>query len=117
MRKHRPVALCAHSVVKARAGRIRPVNFLKYSLLRLLISALAFFLAYYFGAGFILSVICGALIGFAISYLAFPHLHTAAAADFNRLVRRKSGTKTPKTAEDEAIEDAYDESARRTHNS
>ena len=43
------------------------MNFLKYSLLRLLFSAAAFFASYYFGVGFILAIIFGALIiGFLI---------------------------------------------------
>ncbi|WP_237189757.1 DUF4229 domain-containing protein [Rothia nasimurium] len=87
------------------------MNFLKYSLLRLALSAAAFFASYYVGAGLILSIICGALIGFAICYLAFPRLHDAAAADFNRLIRRKKPKATP-ADEDSAYEDALDEASR-----
>ncbi|WP_421083315.1 hypothetical protein [Rothia nasimurium] len=88
------------------------MNFLKYSLLRLLFSAAAFFASYYFGAGLILSIICGAVIGFAVCYLAFPRLHDAAAADFNRIIRRKQPKATAADA-DAAYEDTLDESARR----
>lgn len=86
------------------------MNFIKYSILRLALSVAAFFASYYVGVGFVLAIIFGALIGFAISYLAFPRLHTAAAADFNRLIRRK-----PKKAEadkDQAYEDQLDETQR-----
>lgn len=91
------------------------MNFLKYSLLRLLFSAAAFFASYYFGVGFILAIIFGALIGFAICYLAFPRLHDAAAADFNRMIRRKNKPKkTSVEDENQAIEDELDEAARRS---
>ncbi|ORC24307.1 MULTISPECIES: DUF4229 domain-containing protein [Rothia] len=86
------------------------MNFLKYSLLRLLFSAAAFFASYYVGVGFILAIIFGAIIGFAVCYLAFPRLHDAAAADFNRIIRRKN--KPRAAAEDEAVEDALDEQNR-----
>ncbi|MGV3102703.1 DUF4229 domain-containing protein [Rothia sp. 32237D007AR] len=90
------------------------MNFLKYSLLRLLISAAAFFASYYFGVGFILAIIFGAIIGFAICYLAFPRLHDAAATDFNRMIYRKKKPTTSLEAENQALEDELDEAARRS---
>lgn len=86
------------------------MNFLKYSLLRLLLSAAAFFASYYFGVGFILSIIFGAIIGFAVCYLAFPRLHNAAASDFNRIIRRPN--KPRATDKDEDLEDRLDEQHR-----
>lgn len=84
------------------------MNLLKYSLLRLVLIALAFFVCYYFGVGLILSIIFAAIIGFAVAYLAFPKLNDAAAADFNAMLKRRS-SKKKKTVEDEnqAFEDAY----------
>ncbi|MFW0112364.1 hypothetical protein ACN082_02145 [Rothia sp. CCM 9417] len=92
------------------------MNFFKYSLLRLSLAALAFFAAYYIGAGLYLSAICGVIIGFAICYLAFPRLHVAAAGDFNRLLKRKPREKTTIAEEDQAVEDQIDE-ANRSHQS
>ncbi|MDO4898196.1 MAG: DUF4229 domain-containing protein [Rothia sp. (in: high G+C Gram-positive bacteria)] len=87
------------------------MNFLKYSLLRLAIAVIAFYAAYYFGAGLMISIICGALIGFAISYLAFPKLHLAAAADFNGWFKRRPA-KSRIEEENQAFEDRLDEEAR-----
>lgn len=85
---------------------------MKYSLLRLSLAALAFFAAYYIGVGIYLSAICGVIIGFAVCYLAFPRLHSAAAGDFNRLLKRKPREKVSVAEEDQAIEDEIDEAAR-----
>lgn len=88
------------------------MNFLKYSLLRLSLVALAFFASYYIGVGLYLSAICGVIIGFAVCYLAFPRLHNAAAGDFNRLLKRKPPQKAAVAEEDQSIEDEIDEAAR-----
>lgn len=88
------------------------MNFLKYSLLRLMLAAAAFYAAYYFGAGLYFAIIGGAIIGFAISYLAFPKLHLAAAADFNGWFKSRPA-KSKVEEEDQAFEDALDEDARK----
>ncbi|MDY3048943.1 MAG: hypothetical protein SOR40_04120 [Rothia sp. (in: high G+C Gram-positive bacteria)] len=86
------------------------MNFFKYSSLRLAFSAAAFFASYYLGVGLILAIIFGALIGFAVCYLAFPRLHDAAAADFNRLLKPKK--KQSLEEENQALEDQLDEENR-----
>lgn len=87
------------------------MNFFKYTLLRLLVAAIAFFAAYYFGAGLYLSIICGFIIGFAVCFLAFPKLHLAAAADFNGWFKRRPRD-SKLAAEDQNYEDALDEATR-----
>lgn len=88
------------------------MNFFKYSLLRLLLSALAFYAAYYFGAGIYLAIICGFIIGFALCYLLFPKLHVAAAADFNGWFKRRPRD-SKLAAEDQDYEDKLDEATRK----
>lgn len=88
------------------------MNFLKYTLIRLALATAAFFVAYYFGAGLYLSILGGAIIGFAVSYLAFPKLHLAAAKDFNGWFKRRPA-KNKVEEENQAFEDELDEGTRK----
>lgn len=70
--------------------------------------AIAFVVCYYLGVSVILSVLFAAIIAFAIGYLAFPRMNDAAAADFNRLLKRRSArAKKSVEEENQAFEDAY----------
>lgn len=84
------------------------MNLLKYSLLRLTLMVAAFYACLFVNVNIIFSIIFAAIIGFAIAYLAFPRLHTAASADLRNLFRRKPGTKKKSLEEEnQEIEDAY----------
>ncbi len=97
-----------------------PVNFLKYSLIRLGLIVVVFLLCTLIGIGPFLAGIFAVLIGLAVGYLAFPRLHTAAGQEFAAFFRRRrtrsEARRThPRTAqEDAAVEDEYvDEQLRR----
>lgn len=81
--------------------------FLKYSLIRLVLFLPLFILFMVLELGAMLSVVCAALIAFALSYLFFQKQRDAAAAS---LQHRFSGNAKPlRTAgevEDAAAEDA-----------
>jgi hypothetical protein len=83
------------------------VNFLKYSLLRLVVLVLAFLLCLWLGVGIVLSGIAAVAISFAVSYLFFPRLHTAAGEEFHRWTARAPRPQNRVALEDQAVEDAY----------
>ena len=60
------------------------MNFLKYSLLRFALLVLAFLLSMWLGVGLVLSGVAAVVISFAVSYLFFPRLHSAAGEEFHR---------------------------------
>lgn len=63
---------------------------------------------YLFNIATIFSIIFAALIAFATTYLAFPRLKDAAAADLMHLTKRRPHKeKKNLEAENQAIEDAY----------
>lgn len=91
-----------------------PVNFLKYSLLRLGILIVVFVISMYVGAGLILSGIAAIVAAFAICYIFFPKLHLAASQDFHRWIDRSPKPKNRVAMEDQEIEDSYtDQQARK----
>ncbi|MDO4916417.1 MAG: DUF4229 domain-containing protein [Rothia sp. (in: high G+C Gram-positive bacteria)] len=84
------------------------MNFLKYSILRLLLLVIAFYVCYWLNVGLILSGIFAVLIAFAISYLAFPRLHVAAGEDLQRWFgKRKKNRNKVAASEDTAVEDDF----------
>jgi hypothetical protein len=83
------------------------VDFLKYSLLRLLLLVLAFALCTALDVGLVLSGVAAVAVSFAVSYLFFPRLHTAAGAEFHRWISRAPRPAHRVALEDQAIEDAY----------
>jgi short subunit fatty acids transporter len=92
------------------------VNFLYYTLVRFGIMAVVFCACVWFGTGLILGGLFAVIIGFAVSYLAFPRLHAAAGRDFARLWHRIVPRRRRRTAAeaDAEVEDSYvDERLRR----
>jgi hypothetical protein len=83
------------------------VNFLKYSLLRLVVLVLAFLLSVWLGVGLILSGVAAVAISFAVTYLFFPRLHAAAGEEFHRWTARAPRPQNRVALEDQAVEDAY----------
>jgi hypothetical protein len=83
------------------------VNFLKYSLLRFGLLVLVFLLSTWLGAGLILSGIAAVAASFAVSYLFFPRLHTAAGEELRRWVARSPRPRNRVALEDQEVEDAY----------
>ncbi|WP_457963419.1 DUF4229 domain-containing protein [Arthrobacter sp. D1-29] len=81
--------------------------FLKYSLIRLALFAPLFLLFYFLGLGALMSVVCAALIAFAVSYLFFQKQRDEAAM---ALQHRFSGKAKPLRSagevEDAAAEDS-----------
>jgi hypothetical protein len=83
------------------------VNFLKYSLLRFALLVLAFLLSMWLGVGLVLSGVAAVAISFAVSYLFFPRLHTAAGEEFHRWFSRVPKPRNRVALEDQEVEDAY----------
>jgi hypothetical protein len=83
------------------------VNFLMYSLLRFGLLVLVFLLSMWLGAGLILSGIAAVAVSFAVSYLFFPRLHTAAGEELRRWVARSPRPRNRVALEDQEVEDAY----------
>ena len=83
------------------------MNFLKYSLLRFALLVLAFLLSMWLGVGLVLSGIAAVAISFAVSYLFFPRLHTAAGEDFHRWSARTPKPRSRAALDDQEAEDAY----------
>lgn len=83
------------------------MNFLKYTLLRFAVLVLAFLVCMAVGVGLVLSGMAAVAISFAVSYLFFPRLHTAAGEDLHRWVARSPRPRNRRAMEDQEIEDAY----------
>ena len=83
------------------------MNFLKYSLLRFALLVPVFLLCLWLGVGLVLSVIAAVVVSFAVSYLFFPRLHTAAGEEFHRWIARAPKPRNRVALEDQAVEDAY----------
>ena len=83
------------------------MSFLKYTLLRFALLVLAFLLCMWLGAGLILSGVAAVVVSFAVSYLFFPRLHTAAGEEFHRWIARAPKPRNRVALEDQAVEDAY----------
>jgi mannitol-specific phosphotransferase system IIBC component len=81
------------------------VAFLKYSLIRLALFAPLFLLFNFLGLGALMSVVCAALIAFAVSYLFFQKQRDEAAS---ALQHRFSGKAKPLRSAGE-VEDAVAE--------
>lgn len=94
-------------------GRLDYVQFLKYSVLRLGIFLIVFFVLWQLmGWPIFVAALIGLIIAFAVTYLFFNKLRLAAGADVQRLFSRTSSHKTPKQRADEDVEDAFDEQQR-----
>lgn len=83
------------------------MKFLYYTLIRLGLLLVVFYLCWRLGTGLVLAGVFGVLISFAVAYLAFPRLHTAAGEDMARLVRRRPRRENTVAREDAAAEDDY----------
>ena len=83
------------------------MSFLKYTLLRFALLVLAFLLCMWLGTGLILSGVAAVVVSFAVSYLFFPRLHTAAGEEFHRWIARAPKPRNRVALEDQAVEDAY----------
>lgn len=71
---------------------------------------LVFVVCLYLNVGLIFSGLFAILIAFAVAYLAFPRLHSAASADVDGWLHRRRATKKPKKsveAENRSVEDEY----------
>ncbi|MCP3425039.1 DUF4229 domain-containing protein [Rothia sp. AR01] len=92
------------------------MSFLYYTLVRFGIMAVVFCACAWFGTGLVLAGVFAVIIGFAVSYLAFPRLHAAAGRDFARLWHRLAPQRRRSTvaSRDAEAEDSYvDERLRR----
>lgn len=83
------------------------MNFLKYSLLRFALLVLAFLLSMWLGVGLVLSGVAAVVISFAVSYLFFPRLHSAAGEEFHRWFAQAPKPRNRVALEDQEVEDAY----------
>ncbi|WP_144827884.1 DUF4229 domain-containing protein [Kocuria rhizophila] len=83
------------------------MNFVKYSLLRLVILVVLFLLFMLAGLGLVFSGIAAVLAAFAICYIFFPKLHYAAGQDFHRFISRSPKPANRVALEDQEIEDTY----------
>ena len=83
------------------------MNFLKYSLFRFTVLVLAFLLSMWLGVGLVLSGLAAVAISFAVSYLFFPRLHTAAGEELRGWFVRSPGSGNRAVREDQEVEDAY----------
>jgi hypothetical protein len=83
------------------------VSFLKYSLFRFAVLVLVFLLSMWLGVGLVLSGLAAVAISFAVSYLFFPRLRTAAGAELRGWLARSPGSGNRAAREDQEVEDAY----------
>ncbi|MDO4253887.1 MAG: DUF4229 domain-containing protein [Kocuria sp.] len=88
------------------------MNFLKYSALRLGLLIVVFVLGLWLRLGIVFAGATSIVIAFAICYIFFPRLHTAAGQDLRRWVSRSPKLrKDSLAAEDAAAEDSSVEAA------
>ena len=83
------------------------MSFLKYTLLRFVLLVLTFLVCLWLGVGLVLSGVAAVAVSFAVSYLFFPGLHTAAGEEFHRWTSRSPRPRNRVALEDQAVEDAY----------
>ena len=79
------------------------MSFLKYTLLRFALLVLAFLLCMWLGAGLILSGVAAVVVSFAVSYLFFPRLRTAAGAELRGWLARSPGSGNRAAREDQEV--------------
>lgn len=91
------------------------MQFLKYTVLRLGIFC-AVFLGLWLGLSWPIFIagIIGLIFAFAIAYLFFNNLRLKANEDVRNAFNKTSANKTSKQLAEDAIEDEFDESQRKT---
>ena len=81
------------------------MNLFKYTLLRLGLVVVLFYLFMLIDAGIFIAGPAAILCAFALAYIFFPNLHAAASADMRKIFKRAPTIKNKDEAENRTLED------------
>ena len=82
------------------------MNLFKYTLLRLGLVVVLFYLFMLIDAGIFIAGPAAILCAFALAYIFFPKLHAAASADMRKIFKRAPTIKNKDEAENRTLKDA-----------
>lgn len=81
------------------------MNLFKYTLLRLGLVVVLFYLFMLIDAGIFIAGTAAILCAFALAYIFFPNLHAAASADMRKIFKRAPTIKNKDETENRTLED------------